>query len=76
MDDFQITNITIANSDDKGTNEDLRKIGYSGTFSDSSHLEGFIMMSEDKFFTMNYADLKNIVATQIIKNLGVNTKEA
>jgi hypothetical protein len=70
MNDFQITNITIANSNDNESKGDLRKIGYSGTFSDSSHLEGFIMMSEDKFFTTNYADLKNIVATQIIKNLG------
>lgn len=75
MNDFQITNITIANSNDKGTGGNLRKIGYSGTFSDSSHLEGFIMMSEDKFFTTNYADLKNIVATQIIKNLGGNKDE-
>ncbi|MCT1176744.1 hypothetical protein [Pediococcus pentosaceus] len=72
MNDFQITNITIANSDDNEAKGNLRKIGYSGTFSDSSHLEGFIMMSEDKFFTTNYADLKNIVATQIIKNLGGN----
>ncbi|ASC08451.1 hypothetical protein [Pediococcus pentosaceus] len=75
MNDFQITNITIANSNDKGTEVNLRKIGYSGTFSDSSHLEGFIMMSEDKFFTTNYADLKNIVANQIIKNLGGNKDE-
>lgn len=75
MNDFQITNITIANSNDKGTRGNLRKIGYSGTFSDSSHLEGFIMMSEDEFFTTNYADLKNIVATQIIKNLGGNKDE-
>ncbi|MHC1511111.1 hypothetical protein ACYJZK_06240 [Pediococcus pentosaceus] len=75
MNDFQITNITIANNNDKGTEGNLRKIGYSGTFSDSSHLEGFIMMSEDKFFTTNYADLKNIVATQIIKNLGGNKDE-
>lgn len=75
MNDFQITNITIANSNDKGTEVNLRKIDYSGTFSDSSHLEGFIMMSEDKFFTTNYADLKNIVATQIIKNLGGNKDE-
>lgn len=75
MNDFQITNITIANSNDKGTEVNLRKIGYSGTFSDSSHLEGFIMMSEDKFFTTNYVDLKNIVATQIIKNLGGNKDE-
>ncbi|KAF0435805.1 hypothetical protein GBO89_02230 [Pediococcus pentosaceus] len=75
MNDFQITNITIANSNDNETKGDLRKIGYSGTFSDSSHLEGFIMMSEDKFFTTNYADLKNIVATQIIKNLGGNKNE-
>lgn len=75
MNDFQITNITIANSNDNESKGDLRKIGYSGTFSDSSHLEGFIMMSEDKFFTTNYADLKNIVATQIIKNLGGNKNE-
>lgn len=75
MNDFQITNITIANSNDKGTEVNLRKIGYSGTFSDSSHLEGFIMMSEDEFFTTNYADLKNIVANQIIKNLGGNKDE-
>lgn len=75
MNDFQITNITIANSNDKRTGGNLRKIGYSGTFSDSSHLEGFIMMSEDKFFTTNYADLKNIVANQIIKNLGGNKDE-
>lgn len=75
MDDFQITNITIANSNDKGTGVDLRKIGYSGTFSDSSHLEGFVMMSEDKFFSTNYADLKKIVATQIVKNLGGTTNE-
>lgn len=75
MNDFQITNITIANSNDNGAGGDLRKIGYSGTFSDSSHLEGFIMMSEDKFFTTNYADLKNIVVNQIIKNLGGNKDE-
>lgn len=75
MNDFQITNITIANSNDNESKGDLRKIGYSGTFSDSSHLEGFIMMSEDKFFTTNYADLKNIVANQIIKNLGGNKDE-
>ncbi|MBF7104626.1 hypothetical protein I6H67_04090 [Pediococcus pentosaceus] len=70
MNDFQITNITIAKSNDNEAKGDLRKIGYTGTFSDNSHLEGFIMMSEDKFFTTNYANLKNIVVTQIIKNLG------
>ncbi|MEE6729698.1 hypothetical protein PS421_08270 [Pediococcus pentosaceus] len=75
MNDFQITNITIANSDDLGKGTNMRKIGYSGTFSDSSHVEGFVMMSEDKFMTTNYADLKNIVATQIIKNLGGNKNE-
>ncbi|ARW24625.1 hypothetical protein ABHC39_05755 [Pediococcus acidilactici] len=75
MNDFQITNITISNSDDLGRGTTMRKIGYSGTFSDSSHIEGFVMMSEDKFFTTNYADLKNIVATQIIKNLGGNKNE-
>ncbi|KAF0425981.1 hypothetical protein GBO86_04345 [Pediococcus acidilactici] len=75
MNDFQITNITIANSDDLGRGTTMRKIGYSGTFSDSSHIEGFVMMSEDKFMTINYADLKNIVATQIIKNLGGSKDE-
>ncbi len=75
MNDFQITNITISNSDDLGRGATMRKIGYSGTFSDSSHIEGFVMMSGDKFFTTNYADLKNIVATQIIKNLGGNKNE-
>ncbi|MCJ2386847.1 hypothetical protein HZI58_06990 [Pediococcus acidilactici] len=75
MNDFQITNITIANSDDLGRGTTMRKIGYSGTFSDSSHIEGFVMMSEDKFMATNYADLKNIVATQIIKNLGGNENE-
>mgnify|MGYP006863020775 CR=1 FL=1 len=75
MNDFQITNITIANSDDLGRGTTMRKIGYSGTFSDSSHIEGFVMMSEDKFMTTNYANLKENVINQIIKNLGENENE-
>ncbi|MEF7456975.1 hypothetical protein [Pediococcus pentosaceus] len=75
MNNLQITNITIANSNDKGTGVNLRKVGYTGTFSNNSHLEGFIMMSEDEFLTTNYADLKKIVANQIIKNLGGTSNE-
>ncbi|KAF0489223.1 hypothetical protein GBP18_07905 [Pediococcus acidilactici] len=70
MNDFQITTITIANSNDLGKGTSVRKIGYTGTFSDSSHTEGFILMREDEFLTTNFIDLKQKVADRIIKNLG------
>lgn len=76
MNDLQITNITISNNDDLGNGTTERKIGYTGSFSDGTHTEGFILLNEGDFLKTNFSDLKNIVATQIIKNLGVNTKEA
>ncbi len=75
MNDFQITTITIANSNDLGKGTSVRKIGYTGTFSDSSHTEGFILMNEDEFMTTNFIDLKQKVADRIIKNLGGNKNE-
>ncbi|KAF0508369.1 hypothetical protein GBP26_06360 [Pediococcus acidilactici] len=77
MNDFQITTITIANSNDLGEGTSVRKIGYTGTFSDNSHTEGFVLMREDEFLTTNFIDLKQKVADRIIKNLGgeINGKQ-
>lgn len=70
MNDLQITNITISNDDDLGNGATKRKIGYTGSFSDGTHTEGFILLNDEDFLKTNFYDLKNIIGNKLIKNLG------
>lgn len=75
MNDLQLTTITIANNDDLGNGTTKRKIGYSGSFSDGTHTEGFILLNEEDFLKANFSDLKNAVVNRLIKNLGGEINE-
>lgn len=70
MNSLQITTITISNNDDLGNGATKRKIGYTGSFSDGTHTEGFILLSEEEFLKTNFSDLKNIIGNKLIENLG------
>lgn len=69
MNEVQINNIVIANNDDKGTGVTLRQINFEATFSDSTHLSGFVMITEGDFQQMSYSDLKAEVKKRVVENL-------
>ena len=75
MNDLQITTITVSNNDDLGNGATKRKIGYTGSFSDGTHIEGFILLSEEEFLKTNFSDLKNIIGNKLIENLGGQISE-
>ncbi|NVZ00227.1 hypothetical protein [Pediococcus pentosaceus] len=70
MSDLQITTITISNNADLGNDTTKRKIGYTGSFLDGTHTEGFILLSEEDFLKTNFSDLKNTIGNKLIENLG------
>lgn len=70
MNSLQITTITLANNDDLGNGVTKRKIGYTGSFPDGTHTEGFILLSEEEFLKTNFSDLKNTIGNKLIENLG------
>ncbi|MBF7131531.1 hypothetical protein ITQ94_08780 [Pediococcus pentosaceus] len=70
MNSLQITTITLANNDDLGNGSTKRKIGYTGTFLDGTHTEGFILLNEEEFLKINFSDLKNTIGNKLIENLG------
>ncbi|KAF0350540.1 hypothetical protein ACWOA4_09400 [Pediococcus pentosaceus] len=70
MSDLQITTITVSNNADLGSGTTKRKIGYTGSFSDGTHTEGFILLSEEEFLKTNFSDLKNTIGNKLIENLG------
>ncbi|CCG89821.1 hypothetical protein [Pediococcus pentosaceus] len=70
MNSLQITTITLANNDDLGNGVTKRKIGYTGSFPDGTHTEGFILLSEDEFLKTNFFDLTKIIGNKLINNLG------
>ncbi|MBF7102308.1 hypothetical protein [Pediococcus pentosaceus] len=70
MSDLQITTITISNNADLGNGTTKRKIGYTGSFLDGTHTEGFILLSEEDFLKTNFSDLKNTIENKLIENLG------
>lgn len=70
MNNLQITTITISNNADLGSGTTKRKIGYTGSFPDGTHTEGFILLSEDEFLKTNFSDLKNTIGNKLIENLG------
>ncbi|WP_415380038.1 hypothetical protein [Pediococcus pentosaceus] len=70
MSDLQITTITVSNNADLGNSTTKRKIGYTGSFSDGTHTEGFILLSEEDFLKTNFSDLKNTIGNKLIENLG------
>ncbi|MHC5566521.1 hypothetical protein [Pediococcus acidilactici] len=70
MNSLQITTITIANNNDLGGGTTKRKIGYTGSFPDGTHTEGFILLSEDEFLKTNFFDLTKIIGNKLIENLG------
>lgn len=70
MSDLQITTITVSNNADLGNGTTKRKIGYTGSFSDGTHIEGFILLSEEDFLKTNFSDLKNTIGNKLIENLG------
>ncbi|KAF0505860.1 hypothetical protein ITQ84_07225 [Pediococcus pentosaceus] len=70
MNNLQITTITVSNNDDLGNGTTKRKIGYTGSFSDGTHTEGFILLSEEDFLKTNFFDLKNTIRNKLIENLG------
>ncbi|WP_132981304.1 hypothetical protein [Pediococcus pentosaceus] len=75
MNSLQITTITLANSDDLGNGSTKRKIGYTGSFSDGTHTEGFVLMSEEDFLKTNFFDLTKIIGNKLIENLGGQISE-
>ena len=75
MSSLQITTITLANNDDLGNGSTKRKIGYTGSFPDGTHTEGFILLSEDEFLKTNFSDLKNTIGNKLIDNLGGKISE-
>lgn len=75
MSDLQITTITIANNDDLGNGTTKRKIGYTGSFPDGTHTEGFILLSEDEFLKTNFLDLVKVIGDKLINNLGGQISE-
>lgn len=70
MNSLQITTITLANNDDLGNGMSKRKIGYTGSFQDGTHTEGFILLSEDEFLKTNFLDLVKVIGDKLINNLG------
>ncbi|MGK4092985.1 hypothetical protein AB0X79_00485 [Pediococcus pentosaceus] len=70
MNSLQITTITLANNDDLGNGTTKRKIGYTGSFSDGTHTEGFILLNEEEFLKTNFFDITKIIGNKLIKNLG------
>lgn len=70
MNSLQITTITLANNDDLGNGMSKRKIGYTGSFPDGTHTEGFILLSEDEFLKTNFLDLVKVIGDKLINNLG------
>lgn len=75
MNSLQITTITLANSDDLGNGSTKRKIGYTGSFPDGTHTEGFILLSEDEFLKTNFLDLVKVIGDKLINNLGGQISE-
>lgn len=75
MNNLQITTITLANNDDLGNGVTKRKIGYTGTFPDGTHTEGFVLLSEDEFLKTNFFDLVKVIGDKLIKNLGGQVDE-
>ncbi|WP_270217148.1 hypothetical protein [Pediococcus pentosaceus] len=75
MSSLQITTITLANSDDLGNGSTKRKIGYTGSFPDGTHTEGFVLMSEEDFLKTNFFDLTKIIGNKLIENLGGQISE-
>ena len=76
MSDLQITTITVSNNNDLGNGTTQRKIGYTGSFSDGTHTEGFILLNEEDFLKTNFSDLTNTIGNKLIENLGgeINVK--
>lgn len=70
MNSLQITTITLANNDDLGDGSTKRKIGYTSTFPDGTHAEGFILLNEEDFLKTSFSDLKNTIGNRLIENLG------
>ncbi|MCD5256733.1 hypothetical protein IVW59_01395 [Pediococcus pentosaceus] len=75
MNSLQITTITLANNDDLGNGSTKRKIGYTGSFPDGTHTEGFILLSEDEFLKTNFLDLVKVIGDKLINNLGGQISE-
>ncbi|WP_420331400.1 hypothetical protein [Pediococcus pentosaceus] len=75
MSSLQITTITLANNDDLGNGSTKRKIGYTGSFPDGTHTEGFVLMSEEDFLKTNFFDLTKIIGNKLIENLGGQISE-
>lgn len=63
MNDLQITNMVMADT----TN---RKISYTATYSDGTHIEGFVTMVEGEYEALSFVDLKAKVQSLIVTNLG------
>ncbi|MBF7125818.1 hypothetical protein ITR00_07185 [Pediococcus pentosaceus] len=70
MNSLQITTITLANTDDLGNGSTKRKIGYTGSFPDGTHIEGFVLLSEEEFLKTSFFDLTKTIGNRLIKNLG------
>lgn len=70
MNSLQITTITLANNDDLGNGTTKRKIGYTGSFSDGTYTEGFILLNDEEFLKTNFFDITKIIGNKLIENLG------
>lgn len=63
MNDLQITNMVMADTAN-------RKINYTATYSDGTHIEGFVTMAEGDYEALSFKDLKAKVQSLIVTNLG------
>lgn len=63
MNDLQITNMVMADTAN-------RKINYTATFADGTHIEGFTTMAEGEYEALSFKDLKAKVQSLIVTNLG------
>lgn len=63
MNDLQITNMVL-------TDTSNRKISYTATYADGTHIEGFVTMAEGDYEALSFKDLKAKVQSLIVTNLG------
>lgn len=62
MNDLQITNMVMVDTAN-------RKINYTATYVDGTHIEGFVTMAEGDYEALSFIDVKNEVQKRIADNL-------
>ena len=52
----------------------MRQVNYLATYSDHTHLEGFILINDNDFTAMSMDDVKAQIQKSIVTNLGGTVK--